>query len=224
MFHRADARHLSHAARVTIGFAESMSAWASAPALVTDGRLTILGHPVMEDWEAPYLERLATIASRNGGAVLELGFGLGISARAIQRHDIKCHLIVEANAHVYRRLEQFARAAAKPVEPLFGLWQDVAPSLPDGSVDGILFDTYPLREDEVHRNHFFFFREAYRLLKPGGVFTYYSDEIADLSALHRSRLHDAGFSSVEAEICPVSPPPSCVYWRSPTIVAPIVRK
>ena len=46
--------------------------------------LTILGAPVMEDWELPYMEALADVACHAGGRVLEVGYGLGLSAQAIE--------------------------------------------------------------------------------------------------------------------------------------------
>ena len=61
-------------------------------------RLDIDGHPVMQAWEAPYMASLATIATRNGGRVLEVGFGLGLSAGAVQAcGSVTEHLIMEAN-------------------------------------------------------------------------------------------------------------------------------
>jgi guanidinoacetate N-methyltransferase len=217
-----DVRDLTHALRIGIGFDER-DAWRDAPARFDEHTLTIQGHPVMEDWEDGYMRMLADIAATPGGVVLEVGFGMGISARYIQKKNVARHLLIEANADVYERLEAFAEAYPT-VEPLAGFWEDVTPSLPDGCLDGILFDTYPLSEREIHRNHFPFFPEAHRLLKPGGVLTYYSDEIDTYSEAHLRALNDAGFTHIRKKLCAVTPPEGCGYWRSRTLLAPIVRK
>lgn len=209
--------------RRDIGFHERNS-WRDAPAIFSDHTLTIQGHPVMEDWEDGYMEALARIAAMNGGTVLEIGYGMGISGRYIQSHKIKEHLVIEANRDVYQELLSFARGAKCSVRALFGFWEDITSRLRDGSIDGILFDTYPLTEEDIHANHFPFFKEAYRLLAPGGVLTYYSDEIDSFSPLHRTYLAEAGFSDIALEVCPVAPPADCRYWKSRTIVAPIIRK
>lgn len=51
---------------------------------IDDFKLEIAGHPVRQKWEEPYMKRLAEIATMNGGRVLEVGFGMGISASYIQ--------------------------------------------------------------------------------------------------------------------------------------------
>jgi guanidinoacetate N-methyltransferase len=224
VFDAADARWASHGARVTIGFPELPASWRYAPAHFRNGSLTILGHPVMEDWEAPYMHRLAGIAAGNGGVVLEVGFGLGLSAGYLQRHEIERHIVLEANGDVFARLLDFARRAPRPVDARLGFWQDLLPTIPDGSIDGILFDTYPMNESELHCNHFTFFAEAHRVLRPGGIFTYYSDEITDFSPRHLSLLRAAGFTSIEREVCAVDPPAGCLYWRSETIMVPVIVK
>ena len=93
---------------------------------------------------------LAAIATRNGGRVLEVGFGMGLSAGAIQSFEnVTEHCIMEANADVYGKLEEFAKTSARPVKPIGpGLWQDTLADVPDGSLDGVLYDTYPLNKEE----------------------------------------------------------------------------
>eukprot|EP00933_Yihiella_yeosuensis_P062268 TRINITY_DN6520_c0_g1_i1.p1 TRINITY_DN6520_c0_g1~~TRINITY_DN6520_c0_g1_i1.p1 ORF type:complete len:190 (-),score=66.90 TRINITY_DN6520_c0_g1_i1:335-904(-) len=141
-------------------------AWSGAEAVFCtlpgggDG-LQILGHDVMEDWESPYMSALAAVAcsvgdangqSKGGGRVLEVGFGMGISAKAIDEFlpAVKEHVILEANDMVLGRAAQWADDEAKvPTTVLGGFWQELVPSFEDGSFDGILFDAYPLSPGEA---------------------------------------------------------------------------
>jgi guanidinoacetate N-methyltransferase len=214
--------------RLKIGFPSNREAWNKAPAVFRKHDLKIGGHPVMEDWENGYMRMLAEIAASNGGTVLELGYGMGLSSAAIQSHDIGTHCVVECHPDVLAKAVQDLH---DPIENnrahiLSGFWQDVTPLLRSDTFDGILFDTYPLKELEIHSNHFDFFEEAFRLLKPGGVLTYYSDEVDDYSSIHMDRLLQAGFQKekIKSRICNVNPPEDCEYWQAKTILAPIVKK
>ncbi|GMU73973.1 MAG: hypothetical protein AMXMBFR44_1720 [Candidatus Campbellbacteria bacterium] len=200
--------------------------WKKADADFTEHDLKIFGHAVMEDWETPYMKELAVIAGSRGGDVLELGYGMGISANFIQQQHIAKHIVIEANHEVANKAREFAKKAPHPVEVLEGFWEEVIDSVPDNSLGGILFDTYPLTEKELYQNHFEFFPFAYKKLKPGGVFTYYSDEIDHLSDVHMKKLQEAGFSldKISAHTVKVSPPPDCEYWKAPTILAPVIEK
>lgn len=220
-----DVRDTTHQTRIAIGF-QDRQAWKDAPAIFDEHTLKIFGHPVMEDWETPYMKQLAEIATSKGGVILELGFGMAISASFIQRANITKHIIVEANHQVAEKARKFGKKATRPVEVLEGLWEEVIDQVPDESVDGILFDTYPLSELEIHKNHFGFFRTAFKKLKPGGVFTYYSDEINEYHPVHLQRLMDAGFKkeNIQGKLVPMSPPADCQYWKADTMLAPIVVK
>ena len=81
----------------------------------------------------------------------------------------------------------------------------------------------PRRAEEV-RAQGFFFAEAHRLLKPGGVFAYFSGEVRGFSPRHRQALADAGFTDVVAEVCEVDTPKVCLSWKDKTIVVPICKK
>lgn len=214
--------------REKIGFPNTYSDWTEETAIYDLHTLRIAGHPVMEDWELEYMEALASVATKNGGIVLELGYGMGLSARAVQNRDIQSHYIIECHPQVIQRcISTFQSELAKGrMHVLSGFWQEVTPLLSQESFDGILFDTYPLSKEEIHSNHFFFFKEAYRLLKKGGILTYYSDEATGFSKEHMEKLLSAGFKreSISFEICGVTPPDTCEYWQDNTLIVPIVRK
>ncbi len=210
--------------RINIGFNNIKGKWSSAQAEFSDNSLRICGHPVMERWEDNYMKTLADIATFNGGVILEVGFGLGISATYIQKNKIVRHIIIEANCDVFQKAKCFAQNARYPVQLIFSFWEDCISKMDDEILDGILFDTYPLQANEIHKNHFNFFNEAYRLLKNGGVFTYYSDEINDFSQEHLKFLAEAGFKKISSRVCEVKPPADCQYWQNNTILAPIIIK
>ncbi len=202
------------------------SEWLKAPAKFTKHDLKIFGCAVMEDWETPYMKELAKIACSKGGIILELGFGMAISAKFIQKEDIKKHIIIEANREVAKRAREFGKKAKHKVQVFEGFWEEMINKIPNGSLDGILFDTYPLSDKELYQNHFFFFPFAYKKLKKGGVFTYYSDEIKKFGKVHLEKLKESGFKNenINCGVCKVSPPKNCEYWKVDTMLVPIIIK
>jgi guanidinoacetate N-methyltransferase len=202
--------------------------WSTSPATYDAHNLKISQYHVMADWERPYMERLAAIAASKGGTVLEVGYGMGIAASALQAHNIDSHVVIECHPDVIARCVVAHRSALAvgSMHLMTGYWQDVTPLLAAASIDGILFDTYPISTEELGVTQMFFFEEAYRLLKPGGVLTYFSSEPTTLGALHFERLEQAGFErrNIHFEVCPVTPSDDCTCWTSSSIVAPTVLK
>ncbi|HEV7606267.1 MAG TPA: hypothetical protein VGO61_02975 [Steroidobacteraceae bacterium] len=194
--------------------------------------LEILGHQVMQEWELPLMRAMANAASCANGKVLEVGYGLGICAGLIQENRPSLHVVIEANKAVSARAKRVfaAEIAAGTVFVVEDYWENLmsaksAGPLADGIFDGVVFDTFPLTQQDLRKNHFAFFAHAARLLRPGGRFTYFSDEPVALSAEHVSAIgHHFPGATFSTELLSVNPPPDCDYWKWPTIVHVVVRK
>lgn len=201
----------------------------TADPAVVGGTLLVSGQEVMQTWEAPLMRALARAVTVAGGSVLEIGFGLGLSAGFVQERGPARHVIVEANAQTARVGESWAGEAGRHgVEIVTGRWQDALPTL--GRFDGILFDTYPMDEAEVDayvlRDATFaehFFPHAAAHLTDDGAFTYYSNEIDSLSRRHqRALLRHFRTYSVEV-VDGLQPPADCSYWWAPSMAVVVVR-
>ncbi|WP_323055267.1 MULTISPECIES: class I SAM-dependent methyltransferase [Streptomyces] len=192
--------------------------WHDSRADYHDGELLIEGQQVMQDWEEALMRRMAERVGATHGDVLEIGFGLGLSATFIEEQRVRSHTIVEFNDEVLARARRWA--AERPgadIELIQGNWQQVLPEL--GDFDGVFWDAFPTSEEEfdqyVLRDSAVaeaFFCEAAAHLRPGGVFTYYTNERDSLSRRHQRSLLRY-FSSFSVEVVDgLVPPPDCQYW------------
>lgn len=201
--------------------------WIKEKANYVDDTLYIKGYQVMQDWEKPYMKDLADVATSNGGHILEFGFGLGISAGYIQKSKlIRRHTIIEAHPDVINYATKKFRNELKSgrMNILQGFWEDITPMLKDNYFDGVLFDTSPLGQETEFFHYFPCFDEVYRVLKPGGVFSYFSDEPKEISQKHLELLKKTGFRKINYRVCKINPPRKCNYWKQKTIITPVVHK
>lgn len=216
--------------------------WKAAKAHLTPDSLAILGQPVMERWETPYMRRLAEavcankqvpVEAKEGRRILEVGFGLGISAGFVSRMPgVTEHVIIEANDQVAKLAVAFAQSSPVKSSVINDFWQAATPKLASASFDGVLFDVFPLtREELVDGESEKFFTEACRLLRPGGVFTFYFDVAKSWYHCKKAfrevtvpLLKQAGFSTAEHDEVEVEPSPDCAYFWGHHMLVPVVHK
>ncbi len=192
--------------------------WSESQAEYTPTELIIEGQQVMQDWETPLMKAMADIATESGGDVLEVGFGMGISASFIQERRPKSHTIIEFNQEVMAVFEQWrSRHADRDIRLVRGRWQDVAEALPE--FDSVFFDAYPASEAEFEESvvNSITFAESFipaaaKLLRPGGVFTYYTNEIDSFSRRHQRFLFKHFRSFALSVVRSLRPPEDCHYW------------
>ena len=123
-------------------------------------------YEVMMDWEDTLMSASAAYVCQNGGDILEIGFGMGISAGYIQSHQITSHTIIENHPQVIERLQLWAHD--KPnVNVIIGSWYNVNDSL--STYAGVFYDTFG---DNDMR---YFSSSLSSLVKPGGVATWWNN-------------------------------------------------
>lgn len=204
--------------------------WDKSEAEYTTSDLIIQGQQVMQVWERPLMAALALAAASSGGDILEVGFGMGISAGFIQREKVTSHTIIEANDEVGSRFAEWVHSYPESdIRMILGRWQDRLGEL--GEFDGIIFDTYPADESEYTKYivddvtfaaHFF--PHAAKHLCPGGVFTYYTSEIDSLSRGHQRALL-RNFSSFSVNVVrDLQPPADCNYWWADSMAVVVAKK
>ena len=149
---------------------------------------------VMMDWEHALMSASAAYVTENGGDILEIGFGMGISAGYIQSHSISSHTIVENHPDIIPLAQNWA--ADKPhVSIVTGSWYDNLNSL--NTYDGVFYDTYG---DE----HLQYFSSSLNLLiKPGTKVTWWNNLTNSESIFN--------FNNTQYETLSIIPPENSYY-------------
>ncbi|MEM7217569.1 MAG: class I SAM-dependent methyltransferase [Pseudomonadota bacterium] len=181
---------------------------------------------IMELWQLPVMAAMADVVTAHGGDVLEIGYGRGESARMIAERGVASHTIVECVPRIAAECEQWASTLPDHrVSVLADRWEALTSHF--GRYDGIFFHTYPLDAEEygeVARRAAAvaepFFEVAAAHLKPGGAFTYFSNEIDSLSRQHQRELlrHFAEFSVRPVRDLPLPEDVRDTWWIDEMIV------
>jgi amino acid adenylation domain-containing protein len=199
--------------------------WRQSRASYSDTELNIDGQQVMQAWERPLMKKMAEIATETHGDVLEVGFGMAIAATYMLDMGVRSYTVIEYNDEVIARFERWRESYPDvDIRLLRGKWQDLQDHL--GSYDAVFFDTYPVDEWEFWQHAIehitfaeHFFPCAHRVLRPGGIFTYYTNEIDTFSRRHQ-RLVLRYFESFTLSVVKsLQPPPDCNYWWADSMVA-----
>ena len=94
---------------------------------------------VMMDWETPLMSASAAYVCEGGGDILEIGFGMGISAGYIHSHSISSHTIIENHPDIIPKAIAWANEKSN-VTVVTSSWYDIKDSL--STYDGIFYDTF----------------------------------------------------------------------------------
>ena len=120
---------------------------------------------VMMNWEDSIMSASAAYVCQKGGDILEIGFGMGISAGYIQSHSINSHTIIENHPDVVPKAQAWASGKSN-VTIITGSWFDVKDNL--STYDGLFYDTWG---DD---NMMDFSASLSTLVKQGGVATWWN--------------------------------------------------
>ena len=122
---------------------------------------------IMASWEAPMMELHAEIVCRNGGDILEIGFGLGISASYIQTHNIDSHTIIEPHPEIAKKAREWSQKM-KNVKIIESDWFDTIDKLE--MYDGVFYDA------EFDKNMYEFYDLIKPKIKKGGIYSFFNPE------------------------------------------------
>jgi guanidinoacetate N-methyltransferase len=195
----------------------------SSDIVYRDEQLLIDGREVMQAWEEPVMRAMARNITAEHGDVLEIGYGLGISARRILEFGCRSYTVLEPHPIVIERARRWGERQDTPVTTVLGAWPLDADKL--GAYDGIFFDPFPQTWNE--RTDAYLFEQLRHLrahLRARGVVTYFGRYSSLLPERHQRFLYDM-FSEVALELVTgLKPPSGCQYWRANTMLAISCRK
>lgn len=174
-----------------------------------DSLLDERGSPVMMGWELGIMRETAKLIGWKGAHVANIGFGMGLIDRELEKTKPASHHIIEPHPDVHAKIVRDGWVAKPHVTVHFDFWQKVVDDLP--SFDGIYWDTWDDDVDQFRQ----LARRMPRLLRPGGAFAWfnYPEQKEMVDSVERVGL------SIERYRIKVKPPKkseqgTCYYFES----------
>ena len=158
---------------------------------------------VMMSWEYPLMSASAAYVTEGGGDILEIGFGMGISAGYMHSHSISSHTIIENHPQIISKSREWADGKSN-VTIISQSWYDVRDSI--GTFDGIFYDTYG-DDDMIH-----FSSSLSGLTKSGTKVTFWNNE--------QSETNYHNIPNVTYKSISVTPPSNTYFTGSTTYYMP----
>jgi len=119
---------------------------------------------VMMAWEKPYMEKCVEVLKPHGD-VLEIGFGMGFSATAINKYPLRSYTVIEKDNKIIKKFNKWKlKQKNKKIKLIKGMWQYVLPFL-NKKYDCIFFDDSPSHEIKRDNNERFFLFVKLLILK-----------------------------------------------------------
>jgi predicted O-methyltransferase YrrM len=186
-------------------------------------------HQIMMEWEKPYMEKSIELLNPFG-KVLEIGFGLGYSARKIcSFKNVKEYSVIECMPIVWEKFEEFKteQQIARPdlkINLIKGRWEDVLQTTE--TFDSIYFDDYVLNSDmdvgsrriTHNRGSHFLQKVLQNHTRIGSRISFYSttniiEMYKNISCIH-----------VECSEHKIEIPSDCKYAKGDKMYIPIITK
>ena len=158
---------------------------------------------VMMSWEDSLMSASAAYVTEGGGDILEIGFGMGISAGYMHSHSISSHTIIENHPQIIPKAVEWASGKSN-VTIVSQSWYDVRDSI--GTFDGIFYDTYG--DDNMYD----FSSSLSGLTKSGTKVTFWNNE--------QSETNYHNIPNVTYKSISVTPPSNTYFTGSTTYYMP----
>jgi guanidinoacetate N-methyltransferase len=102
-------------------------------------------YQVMMSWEKPYMKKCVEVL-KPFGDVLEIGFGMGYSATAINKYPLRSYTVIEKDKNVIKTFNKWKlKQKNKKINLIEGMWQLKLPYL-NKKYDCVFFDDSPSHE------------------------------------------------------------------------------